>query len=65
MGQAATPRYMPDRTDAFYAELSPALAFYTFFPIWDNSWRLDGHAKSDALKKFLAIQKQLKLKLLL
>lgn len=57
MGQAATPRYMPDRNDAFYAELSPALAFYTFFPIWDNLWRLDGHAKSDALKKVLIYSK--------
>lgn len=57
MGQAATPRYMPDRNDAFYAELSPALAFYTFFPIWDNSWRLDGHYKSDALKKVLTYSK--------
>ena len=57
MGQAATPRYMPDRNDTFYAELSPALAFYTFFPIWDNSWRLDGHYKSDALKKVLTYSK--------
>ncbi len=57
MGQAATPRYMPDRNDAFYAELSPALAFYTFFPIWDNSWRLDGHAKSEALEKVLKYSK--------
>ncbi len=54
MGQAATPSYMPDRNDAFYHELSPALAFYTFFPIWDNSWRPDGHYKSDALKKVLS-----------
>ncbi|HRH92685.1 MAG TPA: type III-B CRISPR module RAMP protein Cmr6 [Agitococcus sp.] len=57
MGQAATPRYMPDRNDAFYAELSPALAFYTFFPIWDNSWRLDGHAKTEALEKVLSYSK--------
>lgn len=57
MGQAATPRYMPDRTDDFYRELSPALAFYTFFPIWDNSWQLDGHAKNDALKKVLSYSK--------
>lgn len=59
MGQAATPRYMLDRNDAFfYTELSPALAFYTFFPIWDNySWRLDGHYKSDALKKVLTYSK--------
>ena len=57
LGQAATPRYMPDRNDAFYAELSPALAFYTFFPIWDNSWRLDGHAKSEALEKVLKYSK--------
>ena len=57
MGQAATPRYMPDQSNAFYAELSPALAFYTFFPIWDNSWRLDGHYKSEALEKVLTYSK--------
>ena len=53
MGQAATPRYMPDRNDIFYSELSPALAFYTFFPIWDNTWRLNGHAKDAALERVL------------
>ena len=60
MGQAATPRYMPDKTSDFYNELSPALVFYTFFPIWDNyEWRLNGkdNAKYKALEKVLTYSK--------
>lgn len=53
MGIAATPRYMQDNAAGFYEQLSPGLAFYTFFPIWTNQWKLDGHAKTDALQKVL------------
>lgn len=53
MGIAATPRYMQDNEAGFYENLSPAAKFYTFFPIWQNDWRMDDRAKDAALKKIL------------
>lgn len=53
MGIAATPRYMQDNEAGFYENLSPAAKFYTFFPIWQNDWRMDDRAKDAALKKVL------------
>lgn len=53
MGQPATPRYMPDKDPGFYTNLSPGLAFYTFFPIWTNQWDMDAHEKSAALAKVI------------
>lgn len=57
MGQPATPRYISDSSPGFYAELSPGLAFYTFFPIWTERWELDGHGKSSALQRVIGYSK--------
>lgn len=60
MGQPATPRYMPVKSAGFYEDLSPGLAFYTFFPIWqsqEKEWALEGHGKSEALKKVIGYSK--------
>ena len=51
MGIAATPRYMKDNQAGFYENLSPAAGFYTFFPIWQNTWRMDETQKHQALEK--------------
>ena len=53
MGIAATPRYMKDNDAGFYDHLSPAAGFYTFFPIWQNTWKLDETQKHKALEKIL------------
>ncbi len=57
MGIAATPRYMKDNVAGFYDNLSPAAGFYTFFPIWQNTWRMDDTHKHEALKKILNYSK--------
>lgn len=53
MGIAATPRYMQDNATGFYEGLSPAAKFYTFFPVWQNTWLMDDRAKNTALEKVL------------
>ena len=53
MGIAATPRYMQDNASGFYEGLSPAAKFYTFFPVWQNTWLMDDRAKNTALEKVL------------
>ena len=53
MGIAATPRYMQDNATGFYEGLSPASKFYTFFPVWQNTWLMDDRAKNTALEKVL------------
>lgn len=53
MGIAATPRYMQDNATGFYEGLSPAAKFYTFFPVWQNTWLMDDRAKNAALEKVL------------
>lgn len=53
MGIAATPRYMQDNASGFYEGLSPAAKFYTFFPVWQNTWLMDDRAKNAALEKVL------------
>ncbi len=53
MGIAVTPRYMRDNDAGFYEHLSPAAGFYTFFPIWQNTWQMDGTQKHQALEKIL------------
>lgn len=57
MGIAATPRYMKDNQIGFYDHLSPAAGFYTFFPIWQNDWKMDETQKNQALEKILTYSK--------